>query len=548
MKWSIVMLLCLMLLAAGCQPALPATVLPNPVTATAPVATATLTPTLLPTTRPPTLWVSPNLPAAFWDGLQLQDALLNFVEVPQDADLRIEVLAPQVARQAETKTPWLYVLAAPFNTSLDGITYYQLHSLWQGIDTSIHLVASTETSLILSGLLGQPSAENVTLLPPTELLAAAWQQENTWAILPFEELQPRWKVLRIDDRSVLDASLNPQDYPLTVWLGISGLDLAPEAAQNIHLPLSNRNLNEMTTVIMTGTTALVRHTAEQMELQGITYPAEGIAADLLAADLTHISNEAPFYSQCPPALPYRTQARFCSSPRYMQLLEYIDVDLVELTGNHLMDWGPEAFLESLQLYAAQGISTYGGGADQTAAQKPFLFEHHGNRLAFIGCNAAGPETDFATPTSPGALRCDNAWLADEIAALKAAGYLPVVTFQHYEVEDNRAPSALRTDFRTAADAGAVIVSGSQSHVAQGFAFRGDAFLSYGLGNLFFDQMFKLARPGLIERHVFYRGRHISTEVLTTNLENSARRVPLTGSTRSELLEKLFEYSDWGTLP
>ena len=39
-----------------------------------------------------------------------------------------------------------------------------------------------------------------------------------------------------------------------------------------------------------------------------------------------------------------------------------------------------------------------------------------------------------------------------------------------------------------ADAGATMVSGSQAHYPHIMEFRGESFIHYGLGNLFFDQM------------------------------------------------------------
>jgi len=39
-----------------------------------------------------------------------------------------------------------------------------------------------------------------------------------------------------------------------------------------------------------------------------------------------------------------------------------------------------------------------------------------------------------------------------------------------------------------ADAGASVVSGSQGHSVQGFGLRGNSFIHYGVGNLYFDQM------------------------------------------------------------
>ena len=67
-----------------------------------------------------------------------------------------------------------------------------------------------------------------------------------------------------------------------------------------------------------------------------------------------------------------------------------------------------------------------------------------------------------------------------------------------------------------AEAGAVIVTGSQAHQPHAFEFERGSFLHYGLGNLFFDQtnQGEPPRTAFIDRHVFYDGRHISTELLT----------------------------------
>ena len=60
------------------------------------------------------------------------------------------------------------------------------------------------------------------------------------------------------------------------------------------------------------------------------------------------------------------------------------------------------------------------------------------------------------------------------------------------------------------DAGATIVSGSQAHHPMVMEFYGGSFIHYGLGNLFFDQMYNETYPILqgtrkefIDRHVFY---------------------------------------------
>jgi len=71
----------------------------------------------------------------------------------------------------------------------------------------------------------------------------------------------------------------------------------------------------------------------------------------------------------------------------------------------------------------------------------------------------------------------------EITRLKQEGYLPIATFQHFEYYTYRAQPDQERDFREAARAGSVIVSGSQAHQPQALEFVGDALVHYGLGNL-----------------------------------------------------------------
>jgi poly-gamma-glutamate capsule biosynthesis protein CapA/YwtB (metallophosphatase superfamily) len=102
------------------------------------------------------------------------------------------------------------------------------------------------------------------------------------------------------------------------------------------------------------------------------------------------------------------------------------------------------------------------------------------------------------------------------------------------------------DFERVAQAGAVIVSGSQGHLPQAMAFHAGAFLHYGLGNLLFDQ-WSLGAPfdqAFIDRHIFYAGRHLSTELLTLRFEDFARSRPMTPEERRALLETVFSASGW----
>jgi poly-gamma-glutamate synthesis protein (capsule biosynthesis protein) len=302
----------------------------------------------------------------------------------------------------------------------------------------------------------------------------------------------------------------------------------------------------MTIVAMTGVTALVRATAYEMEKHGITYADQDIREELLSADITHISNEVPFAEDCPYPNPVQEEIRFCSRDAYIQLLEDVGTDVVELTGDHFQDWGTDAIFHTLDMYRQRGWLTYGGGANLAEGRKALLIENHGNRIAFIGCNAKGGSFAQADETHPGAAVCDMDWMAGEISRLKQEGYLVIATFQHREYYTYLAQPDQQQDFRQMAEAGAVVVSGSQAHQPQGMEFVNGSFIHYGLGNLFFDQygLCEACRQGLIDKHVFYDGRYISTELLPIEFVDYARARPMTPEEAKDLLQTLFLASGW----
>jgi poly-gamma-glutamate synthesis protein (capsule biosynthesis protein) len=276
------------------------------------------------------------------------------------------------------------------------------------------------------------------------------------------------------------------------------------------------------------------------------YPAQDIRDWLLSADITHISNEVPFALNCPEPNPTQESMRFCSKDEYIQLLEDIGTDVVELTGDHFSDWGTEAMFHTLDMYNQRKWLYYGGGANLADGRKALLLEHNHNKIAFIGCNAKGGSFAQASDTQPGAALCDMDWMSAEISRLKADGYIVIATFQHLEYYTYTPQPDQQQDFRQVAQAGAHIVSGSQAHQPQGMEFWNSSFIHYGLGNLFFDQygLCDACRQGLIDQHVFYNGRYISTELLPIEFIDYARARPMTAEEANELFETLFVASGW----
>ncbi len=488
--------------------------------------------------QPPTLYIGASVPSALRDEASKWNLL--YADDPQAATITLDF-----ARTDEAGSVWVYALVAPFPTVTDDVSSRDLLDFWHGSGAGPFggspLRMAESTLRAFSAAWGEPAPSAVVTVAEDRLVDILWSETPSWGIVPFEKIEPRLKVLSVDQNSPIRNDFEQEDSLLVLRFQSSD--------PSFGLPATNRDPSKMTTVMLTGVTALVRTTASKMERNGMTYPAQDIRDVLLSSDILHINNEVPFYSLCDVPDPNQIGMVFCSREKYMELLTYIDVDVMELTGDHFGDYGEQAMRETLQIYNDAGVPYYGGGANLEEARKPLLMEHNGNKIAFIGCNDKDAYAG-ADAVTPGAAPCDYDYMRQQIRALRAQGYVVIATFQYEEYTDPQAAPIQMEDFRWQAESGAQIVSGSQAHFAQVMEFYDNSFIHYGLGNLFFDQMGILdggidnIRREFVDSHVIYNGQYISTEIHTFILMDYSRPRLMDAAERSKFLRYYFEQSGW----
>ncbi|MEZ4716145.1 MAG: CapA family protein [Caldilineaceae bacterium] len=447
----------------------------------------------------------------------------------------------------------LFAAATRFDTLEDDLAWTDLRAAWRGRESDYdRIVVLTETMPALIQALGDPGTNVFGVESVDTAVAESWALSPTLTLLPFETLVPSLKVLPIDGRNPVENAnrFDPADYPLiaTIYAKTGGDAAMLPAIDTLlaALPPGNRQDDKLTVLAMTGVTAMVRRTAEQMDIRGAEWPAEIVGPELAAADITHISNEVPFVEGCETNTDM-ANLNFCSKPEYLAALRACGVDIIGLTGNHQNDFGADAAYASLEFYEEEGLPVYGGGVNREAAFAPLLLEHNGNRLAFLGANSYGPDMAWATDFYPGSAPFDLAIMSATIRNLKEKDLADIVLpeLQYQESYDTTPLMDQRLDFNALVRAGADIVTGVQSHVAQGTEFNDGHLILYGLGNLFFDQMADdNVRQGLIVKHTFYAGRHLSTQLLTTVVEDFGQPRWATPEERAAILQRVFDASYW----
>ncbi len=383
-------------------------------------------------------------------------------------------------------------------------------------------------------------------------------EENAISFVNFQELDYNYQLLYFNEKYFLD------DFEGGVEFGV-GVEIisAPEFLSDVIKENSRNVYEEISTddiakVNMSGVTALTRNLAFKIEEAGDpAYPAEYIADFLGDADLVHTSNEVSFVPNCQP----ERSMSFCSHPNYIETLEAINANVIELTGNHNNDFGREHNENTIEMYKERGWGYYGGGLDEEDAREILFKEVKGSKIAFIGYNYYDSihqnHRNLAIGDGAGANSFSFEKMEEDIKKANEEGALTIVTFQFeecwsYPPSDVIFPPCYKPlsnpdqkhVFRTALDYGADIVIGSQAHQPQTYEIYDGKPIFYGTGNIFFDQIPWIGtRQGMILTHYVYENRLLQSKITTTLYDDDMRPYTTDGEDRELLLELLRDARD-----
>jgi poly-gamma-glutamate synthesis protein (capsule biosynthesis protein) len=182
-------------------------------------------------------------------------------------------------------------------------------------------------------------------------------------------------------------------------------------------------------------------------------------------------------------------------PTNVGCLTAAKIDGCVLANNHVLDWGHDGLIETLQVLHAAGLKTAGAGADETQAAAPAIFDVPGGRLLLFAAAAesSGVPRDWrAARRRPGVrLLADlgvrsAAELAARIDAVRRPGDTVVVSL-HWGGNWGYAVGGDERAFAHALiDAGVDIVHGHSSHHARAFEIHRERLILYGCGDFIND--------------------------------------------------------------
>ena len=203
------------------------------------------------------------------------------------------------------------------------------------------------------------------------------------------------------------------------------------------------------------------------------------------ADLFVINEEFPF-SLRGEAMEDK-QFTFRADPKYVEIFQKMGVDIATVANNHALDFGRDAFLDTLDTLKSAGITCIGGGYHLSEASAPAVQTIKGQTFAIFGATRVSPSaTWYASDSQAGLFQTYDATLLNQKIAEAHAEYDHVIVFVHWGIEKNETPEDYQRSLAKGyIDAGADLVVGCHPHVLQGFEYYNGVPIVYSLGNYLF---------------------------------------------------------------
>ena len=236
-------------------------------------------------------------------------------------------------------------------------------------------------------------------------------------------------------------------------------------------------------------------------------------ADLLkTGDVAFCQLEAVLSERGSPLPQARLPCR--GRPSVARAIKDAGFDVVSFASNHCLDWGREAFLDTISVLEEEGLSVVGAGRNIEEAREPAIVDCHGTRIAFLAYNSILPQGFWADVDRPGCAPMRGLTLYEQIEHDQPGTPCRVHTFAHRDdlrsLEDDIERAKSRADLvvvsmhwgihfipavladyqrdvaRAAIDAGADLILGTHPHILKGIEVYNGKVIFYSLCNFALD--------------------------------------------------------------
>ena len=259
------------------------------------------------------------------------------------------------------------------------------------------------------------------------------------------------------------------------------------------------------TLLFAGDIMLSRSVGDSMNAKhDWTWPFARIASVTASADLAFANLETTVSTRG-----VKNGCGFCfrADPNAVAGLVSAGFDVLSVANNHIWDFGPQAFADTLGYLAVSDISAVGGGRNDVEARTPVVRTVRGARIAYLAYTDLLPASAGALASRSGANIWDEQLMKEDVALARSMADVVVVSFHtgtEYEIMHNATQERI---YHAIIDAGADLVVGTHPHVVQDVERYNGKWIAYSLGNFVFDQNWSdETRKGLMLSATVEKGR------------------------------------------
>jgi len=221
---------------------------------------------------------------------------------------------------------------------------------------------------------------------------------------------------------------------------------------------------------------------------------ESVYGDVLPVlrqgDLRIVNLECALAGDAAPV--WKSGSVFKGRPEHINGLTAVPFEVVTLGNNHVFDYGPEAFHQTLKLLGEHSIRSVGAGMSAEEARRPLIIDLNGVRIGII--NFSEGEDLTSAVSGPGVFGWEVDKVVDSVHAIRPEVNIILVVCHGGVEYIPFPPPYLAEAFRRIAEAGSDLIVGHHAHVPQGVQILSGVPICYSLGNFVFYQ----------ETDLFYR--------------------------------------------
>ena len=448
---------------------------------------------------------------------------------------------PEVVASVEPGEPVPFVPVRRFWSAQRDIGLEEVRAAVEGRSADIKrvVIASDDPSELWAALEVEPAESTIVVETVREVKQALDRSKRTLGLVPAARVRPDTRALSVDGVALyggartddvaswslmgVDVGKQRAFDPAATWTMIAGGDVMLDREPYRKAVIEGKGADWLWDggyAEITSRTCCTKDGGPAITTRRVG-PKGAVRELLSGADIAVVNHEAPApndHSYHPGGLV------FTVDPDLLPGLADAGIDVISLANNHIRNAGSKGVRQTMRNARKAGLPTFGAGADEERARRPWCTDQGETRVCLLGYNEVNALVHAVRDGRAGAAELVSADVKRDIRALRRDGADVIVVWPHWGAEYVTTTEAKQRRWaREMIRAGADVVLGNHSHVTGPIGFIDGAPVLYSLGNLVFDlPRFEQTEEGVLVELTFHGSRLAQVELHPTVIHDRAQ--------------------------